>query len=364
MYYPHINLLRAFAAFSVIIYHLIEVLPLKGVPHSWPWQWFHVGWLGVDVFFVISGFVIMLSAFKLGGKHDTAQAQRIFMRRRIIRIVPLYFCIGILFILFSKRAMLGDSSGWTTILAHIFFLQNLSPHWHGAINGPTWTLAAEMQFYLLVCLCLPWLIKLKVWHILAIFIPSAWLFRVGVLIAGEHYQWAPHTMFIYATQMPMMLDLFGFGMAGAMLLYRKASLPPKLTLFYASAIFLVVSLAVLSSHVSYWNYPLMVVFWRTLFGLAVIAGLLWMTNFTQLPSNPVSKVILQGGHYLGDISYGLYLWHMPVLAGMKKLGMFVEQPLLFSAVMIIVTICLSAASWHLLERPCMKRFRKSGAIAK
>ncbi|HRL91443.1 MAG TPA: acyltransferase family protein, partial [Comamonas denitrificans] len=62
-YFDTIDILRGFAAISVVVYHVIEHFQWNNFPATWPWLWFRVGWMGVDLFFVISGFVIGLSAF-------------------------------------------------------------------------------------------------------------------------------------------------------------------------------------------------------------------------------------------------------------------------------------------------------------
>ena len=59
-YFDTIDILRGFAAISVVVYHVIEHFQWSNFPATWPWLWFRVGWMGVDLFFVISGFVIGL----------------------------------------------------------------------------------------------------------------------------------------------------------------------------------------------------------------------------------------------------------------------------------------------------------------
>jgi len=65
LYFENIDLLRAFAAISVLVYHVIELSSWKSFPINGLLSWFRIGWMGVDLFFVISGFVITLSAFSI-----------------------------------------------------------------------------------------------------------------------------------------------------------------------------------------------------------------------------------------------------------------------------------------------------------
>lgn len=101
-YYPHINLLRAFASFSVLIYHVIEHFPWTTFPTSSILVWFRIGWIGVDLFFVISGFVIMLSALRIYDMAGQMKPRTIFIRRRLARIVPLYFLTGLVSLVFVQ----------------------------------------------------------------------------------------------------------------------------------------------------------------------------------------------------------------------------------------------------------------------
>ena len=55
LYFPNLDLLRAFAAISVLVLHVIELTGWKNFPIEGPLTWFRIGWMGVDLFFVISG---------------------------------------------------------------------------------------------------------------------------------------------------------------------------------------------------------------------------------------------------------------------------------------------------------------------
>jgi peptidoglycan/LPS O-acetylase OafA/YrhL len=143
MYFPNINLLRAFAALLVLVYHVIELGPWPDFPSSGPLLTFRAGWVGVDLFFVISGFVIGLSAIRLYRDGDS-DYRRTFMRRRLARIVPLYLVTCVAFLILVQPAVL--SLPWPKLLvqfaSHLLFLHNLHPALHGAINGPNWSVAA------------------------------------------------------------------------------------------------------------------------------------------------------------------------------------------------------------------------------
>ena len=174
MYFPNVNFLRAAAALLVLVYHVVELGPWPAFPTDGVFLLFRVGWVGVDLFFVISGFVIGLSAIRLYRDGDRYYRWT-FMRRRLARIVPLYLVTCIAFLVLVRPPFLQLS--WEKIAvqigSHLLFLHNLHPWLHGAINGPNWSVAAEMQFYVLAIAAVPLLSRLD-WR---------WLLAGGVLVA-------------------------------------------------------------------------------------------------------------------------------------------------------------------------------------
>jgi peptidoglycan/LPS O-acetylase OafA/YrhL len=105
MCFPNVNFLRACAALLVLVYHVIELAPWPSFPTAGPPLAIRVGWVGVDLFFVISGFVIGLSAIKLYREGDSGYRWT-FMRRRLARIVPLYILTGAAFLVFVQPPFL------------------------------------------------------------------------------------------------------------------------------------------------------------------------------------------------------------------------------------------------------------------
>ena len=113
LYFDNINLLRAFAAISVLVYHVIELFPWQTFPVTGLLVWFRIGWLGVDLFFVISGFVITLALSQLFEQQRT-DFYSIYLRRRLARIAPLYLLTGFFFVLFCAPSLLKDSGFYNT----------------------------------------------------------------------------------------------------------------------------------------------------------------------------------------------------------------------------------------------------------
>ena len=216
-HFPHIDLLRALAALLVVVYHMdaLGSLALRG--DVWWTVPFRYGWVGVDLFLVISGFVITLSAAK-------AQAQNPqgfrwpFMQRRLRRLLPLYVLTCLIFLFLVRPEVLLRP--WEQLLpvlaSHTLFLQNISHHTHGVINGVTWSLALEMQFYVLLVATIGFWLRLGAWRSLFVLVLLAWAWRYGstlILVPGVA---VPHLQVIYTTQLPGTLDAFGMGIALAL----------------------------------------------------------------------------------------------------------------------------------------------------
>lgn len=136
----HLDALRGIAVIMVTFFHLTGNSGLSKTTASYG----SYGWLGVEIFFVISGFILPYSMFK--SKYDLKQFGR-FILKRVIRIYPAYILtalivIGIAHI--THREVFSNA----TIFFHLLFLnQILNYVWISVIF---WTLAIEFQFYLLI----------------------------------------------------------------------------------------------------------------------------------------------------------------------------------------------------------------------
>jgi len=114
------------------------------------------------------------------------------------------------------------------------------------------------------------------------------------------------------------------------------------------------------SYSSYWDVPGMVIFWRTLlaaFFLCVVAAAVHVPSFAQTwPFRPL--------RYLGEVSYGIYLWHLFAIEACLRMADI--TPVQALATTLGLTVLAAAASWHFFEKPildCARRLPKRRAAA-
>lgn len=355
--FPQIDVLRGFAALSVVVFHVIAHFNWTSFPVSGPLVWFRIGGFGVDLFFVISGFVIALSAF---GRLEAGPYRgflRAFTRARLARIVPLYYLTCLVFLIFSQPALVFVPGIWRQVLSHAVFLHSWIPSHSGGIDGVNWSVSVEMQFYAAMLLLAPWLRRTHWVAIAAAGMGLAWCWRAAVFfLVRAHAPGDTFQMFVFTTELPGMADEFAAGILLARLVCSPAG---QVLLRWAGRWFFVVpavTVAVLAAvlhvywqHGAYWNSPAMVTAFRT--PMALAAALLVLSACTL--QSPAALRITAPLRYLGTISYGIYLWHLPVLLALKRVS-WVDGPTALPYV-IGLTLLLASLSWHFFERPFMQR---------
>ena len=361
MVFPLVDLVRVSAALTVLVYHLIAHWEWESFPVTGPLAWFRGGWMAVDVFFVISGFVIGLSAFSRLDAQGRG-FRRDFLRARLARIVPLHYVTLAAFVLLVQPALRSEADFWANLGTHLLFVHNLFFAYYGAINGPNWSLGTEMQFYLLVALAAPLLRTVRWWQLALPALAVAWAWRWGSW-------WLLHEgpadrPYMAQTQLPGMLDAFAIGLLLARFVrsprgrrsLESLSAGPALRRAGLAAV-AVAWWAVLRLHQSfdYWEEPAMAVFFRTALGCCTAALLVLLCGWPIAPAHPLARI----AGWLGKVSYGIYLWHLPVLF---LLGEHTRlEPGVALAIAVPATLALAALTWHLVEQPALRRWSRPPA---
>jgi peptidoglycan/LPS O-acetylase OafA/YrhL len=368
--WPSLTGIRGLAALWVLLLHVYAVAGNKD--GLWPpLEWLMaMGGMGVDIFFTLSAFLLSLPFAEALRRNQARPDLNLYVKRRFFRIFPAYYC-QILLVLFLAALGIGAGMPWSSpslggVLAHAVLWINAWPLI--AAYVPTWwTLPVEFGFYLLLPVLAKCLTDSR-WYWLLLGIALSLLYRHVLLGLGlsraEEVYWVDH--------LPGRLFQFLIGMLAAYFFMRlryQKKLPNLLSrnlLIVCSAIILLLlpALGCLQGSEPYLGAPSVqpvLAYWHLY--AAVCAALLLIAvcsgqNFADLV---LQSMPLQ---WLGRISYGIYLWHYPVMIILRENmgGMQAVRVDFFSFFIssFLISITFAFLSWYWLEAPILKRF--SGAV--
>ena len=329
-----------------------------------------LGWAGVDLFFVLSGFLLTLP-FAYARLNGTAfPAVGHYYVRRLLRVFPAYYAQLAIILLVGGWFVTWHSLGMTALLAHLGMVFNIGPNPVSPIVGVWWTLPVELSFYLV----LPWLVSSmsappRRWPLmLALSIVLSMIYRYW---SAMHYADLPiGRTAVLANHLPGSLPEFTFGATAAFLVhwlslkgFRKPA-QPMLGVLVCGGLVLAGSwmqFAVFPNSDDYWRGHWSMVCGPAAMGLFLsiaVMGLYWGSRLGRwLFANPVV-------YFLGLISYSLYLWHSVVLQQAPKV--FGESwddltglPRFLASVALVIAV--ATLSYYLFERPFFRlRGRRKG----
>jgi len=344
---PQLDILRAVAIFFVLGRHLLFIPPhAPSLFWSVVLFWKQCGWIGVDLFFVLSGFLISGLLFSAYIHHGEIKAGR-FLARRALKLYPAFYA----FLLISLSARLNPPSP-RQILGEILFLQNyLDSAWNH-----TWSLAVEEHFYLLLVALFLFLAKSKTGFrrlpfIILTVCAGLTLLRTA-LAFGYHFPW---TRILIKTH--FRIDSLFFGVLLSWLTHFKkeallAWLDPRRFWVGAACLSLILPVMMMDLKLQPFSYSLGLTCLYVGFG-----GLMLMWVSASRPwekSPPVFASLLSK---IGRHSYSIYLWHMPVYAlAVTLVRNWLKIPSfgLELAVYVFGSIGVGAALSLLIEIPVLK----------
>lgn len=373
---PPLDGLRGIAVLWVIAFHYCALRDAAGDPwvealRAWPLveAVLRNGYLGVDLFFLISGFLLTLPWLLRVRAGETAPATLPFYRRRLRRIVPAYYLqMVLLFVLVLP--LLRGADYWRRDLyvlawngvAHAGFIHNTSPLTSGsmAVNGALWTLAVEAQFYLLLPLLAPLFVRASALATFAAFaLALAWQWGArhdlepiigAYLAAGTHWAW-PESVIrgLLLTQLPSYLGHFALGslLGRAWLAWRERERTPRQrdALITMGAVAAATLVGLLGSRVAVWGEQTWLLTTIALGALLLAAAL--GTGF-------LASAVLGRGPlaFAGRVSYSAYLYHLPVLLVFIH---FWNGPhaVMLPTYLAIVTL-VAWLSWRFVEQPFLR----------
>jgi peptidoglycan/LPS O-acetylase OafA/YrhL len=320
------------------------------------------GWCGVDLFFVLSGFLI--TGILLDAKGSEYFFRNFYMRRSL-RIFPLYYGFLVVFFVIlplvvplgSKFEGLFKEQGWYwSYLVNVAIAKEGWPPFYAIAHF--WSLAVEEQFYL----CWPLVIFVcRQRHLLMIclaFIVGSLGIRLGLVLGGQ-----PLAAYVLT---PARMDALAVGALLALIARRPSGfsgvLPWVWHVIGGSALALAAiflwqrGLSAVDAVVQTIGYTL----------LAVLFGAILVVAVTAPPATFLGRVFAHRGLvFFGHYSYALYVFHHPIAIFMRKAGfradglptvMESQLPgqLLFMLVATIISLSLALLSWHLYESQFLK----------
>ena len=351
---PELDGLRGVAILLILIWHYVY----SGLPPSLKTWMLRSSWSGVDLFFVLSGFLI-------GGilidARQSSNLFKTFYSRRVFRIVPLYWLVLGAYAVLSLPRLRETAAAASLVeprlsgYLYVVFLQNFAMAWSDTLGAPflaaTWSLAIEEQFYL----TLPFVVRAVPTRALAWVcvgsVAFANLLRVVVCLLTDRV-WPAYVL------MPCRMDALMLGVLAAIIVRSENArmiITRRSNVLWAVAfsLFLLIGYMtrknwmIASTEMATWGYTVLALFYSLVLLLSVTQNRSALSR--GLRFTPLRR--------LGGIAYGVYLFHLPVNGFLHAYIRNTGAQLLdvtdvgITAIALGLTLTLATVSWRLFERP-------------
>jgi peptidoglycan/LPS O-acetylase OafA/YrhL len=324
-----IQFLRAFASLLVVFSHVLQAL--KIMPFG---NYYISGVYGVDLFFIISGFLIYLTT----KENDNWKN---FALKRFFRIYPLYWFAFIIFLVYE---FIKGKSGFSLL----FYVQNIFMlPWSGELTtkslliGVAWSTVYEVYFYAIFIILL--IFRLKKNHIIPLLLilligmKIIHSLQISILVNSSLFQ------FIYSVVgktfiIPFIVGILiakNFQNPNVVSLIRSKQTFFKILFFGFNILFLLILLTKYSQYKSYLISTIIFCLW-------LFVDTLYNFNY----ETKISKFIIM----LGDISFSIYLLHIIVIEGIIEM-LQINNLYTLLILTLFVTVLLSYSTYSLIEKP-------------
>lgn len=324
-------LLRFLAAAFVIFGHSYAV---TGKPHHGDFiaraGWgsgLYTGSIAVDMFFVISGFLV-------SGSYVKRANLEFFLKSRALRILPAYVCcivlsmfvLGAIFTELPLHEYFHTQGTWDYIYVNLqlsapliwnlpgVFVHNFMPN---VVNGSIWTLPAEVRMYVWVAILGALGVLQRRWLANSVF---AALMLIGTF-APDYVPLVLH---------PSHLRLAGMFLAGGICYVNRAWIP-----LHSTFLAILIAVAIIAHSTLFFPYA---------FCAALVYFCFW---FAYVPN-------FHFFNGFGDYSYGVYLWGFPVQQAVSLLIGGATRPRWNFLLSLPIALLLAIASWHWIEKPALR----------
>ena len=335
-YRKEIDGLRALAVLPVVFFHA-------------GFELFSRGFLGVDIFFVISGYLITSLILREQSLGTFSIIN--FYERRARRIIPALFLIMIVCIPFAIYLMqpddlenFGQSLVATTLISNNYLLYLTSGYWDLASEFKpllhTWSLGVEEQYYILfpILMMLAWKIGLKIIFFTFLLLSSLSLVHFYNLSSQDNFGFNNESFLLLTSRAWQIL----FGAIAAIFLFKfKESkfLNSNLT----SEIFSLIGIGCLIFSLFLFKESS---FYQGVFSFSAVIGTLLIILFSKETTFSTRFLVMKYVVGLGLISYSLYLWHQPIFAFLRIISL--EKPSeIFLLLSVVLALIISLFSYRL-----------------
>ena len=352
-----LQVLRALAALLVVYCHTLDRQQVSAASVSFQQHFFYLqnfGAVGVDIFFVISGFIITV----ISTQYASHRRPGYFLARRLVRIVPVYWLVSLVPLLYDMK---NGQPVISEAVKTIFFFPLFD---HGLFDSPLldvgWTLSFEMFFYLVVFSAM---LITRRWHI-----QLAMIFLLSLI--GLSYITRADNRFMDFFGNGIVIEFLMGALAGLVFL-SPVTLKSSVTTFLLAtgAIALVAGIflgyGLISEYRAVWNKSIVmdrVLIW----GLP--AALLVTGNVFKEKEKPVTHtsrwLIL-----LGDASYSIYLTHTIILGALYARWsrwdlLYRIPPDILIGISILLTVLFGCIFYKTIELPMLKLLNRKLGISK
>jgi len=326
------DFLRVVFALTVAFAHLIELSDLEVLQ---PYKIYFNTRLAIDGFFVVSGFLIAKS-------YENSATIKEYIIRRAKRIIPAYVVVillsALLFSFISTNSLYDYFSNfqfWKYLSANLSFQNYLEPCLPGvfetnkfcAVNGALWTIKVEEAFYLSVPLFY-WFVRVK-------------KFNFYVLILIVYILSVTYYMYFLSIDN-----------------YRIAKQLPGALAFFATGIVFYKNFSLLHKWKDYMIIPCIILFFLEHYILKTQLLKPIAFGFMVFYIAYSFRFLNNFGKY-GDFTYGIYIYHFPVIQLFVVLGLFNKySPLIICTSVLMLTLLLAILSWYLIEIPYLSKSRR------
>lgn len=332
-YRSEIDGLRALAVVPVILFHA-------------GFELFSGGFVGVDVFFVISGYLI--TTILIDDIENNRFSILNFYERRARRILPALFFVMLICIPFAWMWMLPDplENFGQSLVATIFFANNIlllitSGYWELASEFKplvhTWSLGVEEQYYLFFPLLLMILWRFAKAHLFLVIVALA---LTSLMLSEAMWRDYPNVNFYLIFTRTW--ELFAGSIATLILRQRAIKENNFLSMFGLAAIV-----------ISIFTYDESTPF-PSVYTLVPVVGVVLLVLFSGKETITTKLLSMKVFVSIGLISYSAYLWHQPLLA-FAKIYNQTEPTLAINGFLVVVTFLFAYISWRYVETPFRKK---------